>query len=175
MLNGSKEFCQEFLTDVRVPDADRIGDVDDGWTVSTRWMFHERMLYNSPYVTWPAGTGHGGGDQSRLFEVARQAGRLDDTAGRELGGEGRTLELVGEELQKRLSKGIATGAMSDQSAAVGKIFHGLVATRRVSIAFELAGPAGAAWDDDDGGLAEIGNEYLMRQTGCIGGGTTEMA
>ena len=33
MLNGSKEFCQEFLTDVRVPDSDRVGDVDDGWTV----------------------------------------------------------------------------------------------------------------------------------------------
>ena len=41
---ASKEFCQEFLTDVRVPDSDRIGEVDDGWTVGTRWMFHERML-----------------------------------------------------------------------------------------------------------------------------------
>ena len=30
MLNGFKEFCQEFLTDVRVPDTDRVGDVDDG-------------------------------------------------------------------------------------------------------------------------------------------------
>ncbi len=44
MLNGSKEFCQEFLSDVRVPDTDRVGDVDDGWTVGIRWMFHERML-----------------------------------------------------------------------------------------------------------------------------------
>ena len=48
MLNGSREFCQEFMTDVIVPDSDRVGDVDDGWTVGTRWMFHERMLYNSP-------------------------------------------------------------------------------------------------------------------------------
>ena len=48
MLNGSREFCQEFMTDVVVPDTDRIGEVDDGWTVGTRWMFHERMLYNSP-------------------------------------------------------------------------------------------------------------------------------
>ncbi len=60
MLNGSKEFCQEFLTDVRVPDSDRVGDVDDGWTVGTRWMFHERMLTNSPLVTVPAGMTHGG-------------------------------------------------------------------------------------------------------------------
>ena len=33
MLNGSKEFCQEFITDVRVPDSDRVGEVDGGWSV----------------------------------------------------------------------------------------------------------------------------------------------
>ena len=39
MLNGNKEFCQEFLTDVIVPDSDRVGPVDGGWGVGTRWMF----------------------------------------------------------------------------------------------------------------------------------------
>ena len=33
MLDGSREFCQEFMTDVIVPDSDRVGKVDDGWTV----------------------------------------------------------------------------------------------------------------------------------------------
>ena len=33
MLNGSREFCQEFMTDVVIPDTDRVGEVDDGWTV----------------------------------------------------------------------------------------------------------------------------------------------
>mgnify|MGYP000408491001 CR=1 FL=1 len=60
MLNGNREFCQEFLTDLRVPDSDRMGEVDGGWTVCARWMFHERMLYNSPYVTFPANTVRGG-------------------------------------------------------------------------------------------------------------------
>src|SRR5258708_38526932 len=55
MLNGSKEFCQEFLTDVRVPDSDRVGEIDDGWTVGVRWMFHERMLHNSPLDSNPVG------------------------------------------------------------------------------------------------------------------------
>ena len=43
---------------MRVPDTARIGDVDEGWTVGTRWMFHERMLHNSPYVT--SATGNAG-------------------------------------------------------------------------------------------------------------------
>ena len=52
MINGSREFCQEFITDLRVPDSDRVGEVDQGWTVGTRWMFHEKnaMGGGSPYV-----------------------------------------------------------------------------------------------------------------------------
>ena len=100
MLNGSKEFCQEFLTDVRVPDSDRIGEVDDGWTVGIRWMFHERMLHNSPLVTMPAGLAASGGvDATSVLAVARDAGRLDDPYARDLIGEARMLDLVGEAAQ----------------------------------------------------------------------------
>ncbi len=176
MLNGNREFCQEFLSDVRVPDSDRVGPVDDGWTVATRWMFHERMLYNSPYVTMPSGTGRGGGDSgASMLAIARQAGRLDDPTARDLIGEAHMLELVGESLKRRIGQGIASGAMSDQASAVARLFGGFTATRRSTIGFELAGAAGAAWSDDDGDLAECGNDFLMRQVSCIGGGTTEMA
>ena len=68
MLSGSKEFCEEFLTDVRVPDTDRLGEVNDGWTVGTRWMFHERMATNSPYVTRPVGRREYGGAESGIVE-----------------------------------------------------------------------------------------------------------
>ncbi len=94
MLNGSREFCQEFMTDVIVPDSDRIGDVDDGWTVVTRWMFHERMLYNSPYVTEPIGLTHGHMDAGVVFSIAQENGRLQDHSVRDLVGEARMLELV---------------------------------------------------------------------------------
>ena len=76
MLNGSREFCQEFITDVIVPDSDRIGEVDDGWTVGTRWMFHERMLFNSPYVTNPVGRMRGGSNGSTVYMVATGAGTV---------------------------------------------------------------------------------------------------
>jgi alkylation response protein AidB-like acyl-CoA dehydrogenase len=176
MLNGNREFCQEFLSDVRVPDADRIGEVDDGWTVGTRWMFHERMLHNSPYVTMPAGNARGGGDTGGdLLAVAEAAGRRDDPAARELVGEAVALDLVAEALKHRIGAGIASKAMSDQSAAIGRLFHGVAATRRVSIEFELAGGLGAAWTADDGPASNAGNDFLMRQVACIGGGTTEMA
>ncbi|MEY4514170.1 MAG: hypothetical protein RLZZ450_6292 [Pseudomonadota bacterium] len=175
MLNGSKEFCQEYLTDLRVPDTDRVGGVDMGWTVGSRWMFYERMSRNSPLVTTPDGTSRAGAGGAAMHAIAAAAGRLDDPRARELVGEAQTLHLVGEALKRRVGQGIATRTLSDQSAAIYRLYAGLAETRRTTIAFDLAGGAGAAWLDDDGALAEWGNYFLMRQAVCIGGGTTEMA
>jgi alkylation response protein AidB-like acyl-CoA dehydrogenase len=174
MLNGNREFCQEFLSDVRVPDTDRVGDVDDGWSVGVRWMFHERMQHNSPYVTRPTGATRGG-DRESILDVVRDAGRLDDPIARELAGESLELSLVTEALNNRVARGIMTGAMSDQAAAVGRLLMCVQLARQSTIAFEIAGAAGAAWSDDDGEAAHRGIDYLMRQTPSIGGGTTEMA
>jgi len=174
MLNGSREFCQEFLTDVMVPDTDRVGDVDQGWTVGVRWMFYERLLYEIPLVTFPSGL-------SRTFirssyaDLARAAGLEGDPGARELVGEARMLDIAFEALQGRIAQGIRTGAISDQAAAIARLFKGVTAGRTRTIAFELAGTTGGAWTADDGPLAERGVEYLMRQSGSIGGGTTEMA
>ena len=174
MLNGNREFCQEFLSDVRVPDTDRVGDVDDGWTVGVRWMFHERMQYNSPYVTRPTGAAREG-EKGSILNVVRDAGRLQDPVARELAGEALELGLVTEALNHRVARGIMSGTMTDQAAAVGRLLMCTSLARQSTLAFQIAGAAGGAWNDDDGQASERGIDYLMRQTASIGGGTTEMA
>ena len=111
----------------------------------------------------------------RCRTIAEDAGRLDDPQALDLIGEVRTLDLVGAALRGRIGQGIMTGTMSEQASAIGRLFQGLAVARRTTIAFELAGAAGAAWTEDDGDLAGVGNDFLMRQVSCIGGGTTEMA
>lgn len=175
MLDGTKEFCQEFLTDVRVPDSDRVGDVDQGWTVGTRWMFHERMLYSSPLVTRPPDFGQRGGHYASAVAVGADIGRLDDPRVLDLIGEARMLDTVSRALGERMGAGIRSGTISDQAAAVGRLFGGIAGARARTIAFEIAGSAGAVWADEDGDAGRAGVEFLTRQSSCIGGGTTEMA
>jgi alkylation response protein AidB-like acyl-CoA dehydrogenase len=176
MLNGSREFCQEFMSDVRIPDADRIGDVDDGWTVGTRWMFHERMFLNSPYMTIAPGFGRReGGITPSLVDLARRSGQLDDALVRDRIGEAHTLDVVRHELSRRLTEGLLTGTMPDQAAAIGRLFDGHVSTRVFTIGFELAGSSAVAWTDDQPEAGEQGTGFLVRQAACIAGGTTEMA
>lgn len=178
MLNGSKEFCQEFLTDVRIPDSDRIGEIDEGWTVGTRWMFYEKSFSISPFTIRPRaragdeGPAQGGGSMRHL---AAAAGRADDAVARELIGESHALNLVQGAMSNRISSGIRSGKISDQAAALTRLMSGVHAVRQQTIAFELAGASAVAWGDDDPILSRTGIDFLMRQTSCIAGGTTEMA
>jgi alkylation response protein AidB-like acyl-CoA dehydrogenase len=175
MLNGSQEFCQEYMTDLRIPDSDRVGEVDGGWTVGVGWMTHERLLHSSPLVTVPAGEAHSGATAEALLDVAAASNRLADPTALGMIGEARTLELIKIALDGRIGQSIASGRFTDQAAAIGRLFGGVATARTRTIEFELAGSTGAAWTDDDGVAALAGNDFLMRQATAIGGGTLEMA
>jgi alkylation response protein AidB-like acyl-CoA dehydrogenase len=177
LLNGSKEFCQEFLTDVVVPDHDRVGDVDAGWTVMTRWLYHERTVSGgSPYVTSAGGRADSvPNDGPALTHLARDRGLLDDPRALELVGEARALSLVGEALVRSVTAKMLSGALPQHAAAMSRLFSGTATVRRATIALELAGGDGVVWDRGDDRLAAVAASYLVRQAACIGGGTTEMA
>jgi alkylation response protein AidB-like acyl-CoA dehydrogenase len=173
-LNGESEACQEFFTDVRIPDSDRVGEVDAGWTIGTRWMFHERMGHNSPYVTYPSGQTLSASHEDSPVAIARKSGLIDDPAARELIGEHRELGLVTRVLQNRIADA-ATKANKDLSA-IDRLFRGTASVRRSTIAFELAGAGASVWDEEEESATDaVGMNFLMRQISCIGGGTTEIS
>jgi hypothetical protein len=51
-VDGSSEFCQEFIDGVEVPAGCVVGEVNGGWAVASRQLFHERsaMAGASPYI-----------------------------------------------------------------------------------------------------------------------------
>ena len=183
MLNGSREFCQEFLTDVRVPDTDRVGDVDQGWTVGTRWMFYEKsfgMSFLTTRPTPPPGVDAGGGFRAgsagaAYVRDARRNGRLDDAATRELIGEAHALSLAASEGYPRVGKAIAAGKLSNQAAGLTKIIGGTLGIRQSNIALQLTGASAAAWTEENKAAGERGTAFLVRQAGQMAGGTLEMA
>jgi alkylation response protein AidB-like acyl-CoA dehydrogenase len=172
-LNGESEACQEFLTDVRVADSDRVGELDAGWTIGTRWMYHERSGSNSPYVTRPIGLRNESAEATSAIDIARRAGRLTDPVALDLIGESRVLDIVSHELQKRVAA--AALGRTDYSA-IDRLFRGTARVRQASIALDLAESSAGAWSvEDEREMGLPGMDFLLRQTACIGGGTTEIA
>jgi alkylation response protein AidB-like acyl-CoA dehydrogenase len=177
LVNGSTDFCQEFLTDVVVPDTDRIGDVDAGWSVMARWLYHERTISGgSPYVTGGGNRPNDGPYDTRaMVEAARRFGTIDDSRTRALLGEAQAGALVLRALVESVTAKMATGALPHHAAAIPRLFGGTTNARRAAIATELYGDAGVVWAPDEEVSAQVGLGYLTRQAACIGGGTTEMA
>jgi alkylation response protein AidB-like acyl-CoA dehydrogenase len=175
-LNGESEACQEFMTDVRIPDSDRLGETGSGWTVGSRWMFHERMGHNSPYVTMPTGGVRTAARRPTAVGIARKSGRIDDPAALELIGESRALSLVTGALERRLAAAAASGQGNTDLSSIGRLFRGMASVRQSTIAFELAGTSAAGWtEEEEAESGAQGMEFLMRQVACIGGGTTEIS
>jgi alkylation response protein AidB-like acyl-CoA dehydrogenase len=55
-ITGEAEFNEVYLTDVRIPDSDRIGEVGDGWRVSMTTLMNERVTIGGG----AGGSGSGG-------------------------------------------------------------------------------------------------------------------
>jgi alkylation response protein AidB-like acyl-CoA dehydrogenase len=56
-MTGEAEFNEVYMADVRVPDADRIGDVGEGWRVSMTTLANERTTIGGGGGVPPRGSG----------------------------------------------------------------------------------------------------------------------
>jgi alkylation response protein AidB-like acyl-CoA dehydrogenase len=188
MANGTAEFCQEFFTDVVIPASDVLGEVDDGWTVASRLLYHERDAVGggSPYLSGVPVPPSGRGEQrADLADLVRRRGLGDDARVRELVAEDRINERVQAQLIHRITTGIRTGALPPTAGAISRLGAAATTERRLDIAVDLAGPTMGAWVEGSGsggatssgmlGAESWGDAYLIRQGASLGGGSTEMA
>ena len=177
LVNGSREFCQEFLTDVVVPDADRLGEVGGGWAVVSRWLYHERTISGgSMYVTGRGNRPNEGPYETRaMIARARRQGSFGDPRTRDLIGQAHALALTRDAMVSAVTAQMAAGALPHHAAAMIRLFSGTTTARRATIGMQLGGRDTVVWSPDEDDYARLGAGYLARQVACIGGGTTEMA
>jgi alkylation response protein AidB-like acyl-CoA dehydrogenase len=174
MVNRSAEFCQEFFDDVAIPASDVVGQVNDGWTVASRLLFHERDAVGggSPYVSGTAAAQTGQGGRSELLDLARATGQTGDPRVRQLVAEDRINERVQGQLIDRVTTGIRMGALPAPAGSLPRLINATNTERHLDIALEIAGPAiGASMNPEAMVLSEA---FLMRQGGSLGGGSNEM-
>jgi len=143
MLSGEHIQNDVFFTDVRVPKANVVGRIGEGWTVAKYLMEFER----GGGVSTP-------GLKARLGRIRTMAaneadgdgGRLSDTSGfmarlNALAIEIEALEAVELQILASLSQGDAPGAKSSMMKTVGTE----LSQRLTELAIEAAGAYGAAF------------------------------
>lgn len=180
-VNGNEEFCEEFFDGLELGDDAVVGEVNKGWEVATRQLHHERRAVGGG-SEFASGTAAENASEMPPDHVglAEATGQGDDPRVQELAGRALVRRIVKEQLIDHVFRAITDGSLPPNAGTLIRLFHAETTELEVDTALAIAGTAGVV---DEGspdapelaGLHEIGVRYLSRQTGSLGGGSSEMA
>jgi alkylation response protein AidB-like acyl-CoA dehydrogenase len=174
-ITGEAEFNEVFLTDVRIPDSDRVGDVGAGWQVANGTLMNERVAI-------------GGGAFPREFGMIGKVAETWRTRPelRTPGTHERLLELwVESEVARltgtRLRQKLAAGTPGPEGSAM-KLTFARLNQELSALEVELLGDDGLRYGDWAMTRPEIvdftgkdaGYRYLRSKGNSIEGGTSEI-
>ena len=141
-IAGSSEFSEVFLSDVRIPIANRVGEENDGWRVAMVTFSFER---GTAFV--------GELLQSRILlgqlaETARELGRWEDAGiRRELGHLAADFEALWALTKRNVTQAQSGAGVPGLGGSVFKLHYSEARHRLGDLALRLLGPARLALDD----------------------------
>ncbi|WP_409435292.1 acyl-CoA dehydrogenase family protein [Mycobacterium sp. SMC-14] len=173
-VDGSNEFCEEFFDGLRLGADTVVGEVNKGWDVASRLLYHERRAVGqgSEFASGrgPERTEMAAGD---FLTLAQDAGTADDPLTQDQIGRVLARRMVRDKLIDYAGSGMRSGELPPAAASIIRLFHSDVTYLEVDTAMAVAGPLAVV--DDEAHLLRVGRRYLSRQTVGLGGGSDEMA
>jgi alkylation response protein AidB-like acyl-CoA dehydrogenase len=175
-LTGEAEFNEVFFTDVRIPDADRIGPVGEGWKVATATLMSERVSIGASRAVPREGGMIGPAAQTWRSRPELRTPGLHDRLLR-LWTDAEVARLAADRLRQQL----AAGRPGPEGSAAKLVMARL--NQEISgFEVELAGADGLRYDDWRMRRPERANffgrgpgyRYLRARANSIEGGTSEI-
>jgi alkylation response protein AidB-like acyl-CoA dehydrogenase len=173
-LGGSTEFCEEFLDGVDVGDDAVVGEVNGGWAVASRQLYHERRAVGQG-SEFASGSGSEGGATNPVDYVAlaEKTNQAESERVREMAGRLLVHRAVAEQLIDHVYRSVRDGVLPPAAGTLIRLFHSETVALDMDTALAVAGAVGVVGEQGQG--LEAGIRYLSRQNVAIGGGTNEMA
>ena len=167
-MTGGAAFNEVFLTDVRVPDDHRLGDVNQGWTVALTTLMNERAAIGGGLAgrTGVVAT-------RRLVELIRHADRTDDPVLRQRLADVHIHGTVARLTGQRLAAAVKDGELPGAEMSMGKLALTNNLQRVCALLSMVLGPRLVADPGEWGTYAWA--ELVLGVPGFrVGGGTDEV-
>jgi alkylation response protein AidB-like acyl-CoA dehydrogenase len=178
-ITGSADFNEVFFTDVRVPDANRIGEVGEGWRYARTTLMNERVALSGLSIDAASLTG---------------GLRRDPWEGLLSGVQDRNDPIIRQELARiyiaqevkeitafRASSARLSGQIPGAEGGISKVFNAEFNQYRANVAMNAAGMASIAWESEPAGAfggtgdgAAKATAFLRTRANTIEGGTSEV-
>ena len=161
-ITGVAHFNEVFLTDVRIPHENILGEVHGGWAPIMTTLSHERTLI---------GGGSSRASMQDLFDLAARFGAADDPLIRQkivdIGIRTEILKYLGYRSRTAATKGEEPGPES----SVTKLSLSLLSHEIGNLVMKLCGPYGTLSSDDGTDEGRWVQDFLGQWGVRIGGGT----
>ncbi len=161
--NGSSHFNEVFLSGVRIPADQVVGEVHGGWRPARTVLSNEAAFI---------GRGGGALASDRLRDLAAMHGGLDDPRVRQRLAAVICRERLQSLMGQRIQAAVRNGREPPFDPALTKVMAAGTKVMTGDLAAELAGPAALVGDDSVGNWVRA--EVINRFSISIGGGTTEV-
>ena len=168
--NGASDFNEVYFTDVRIPDAQRLGAVNDGWNVSLTTLMNERMSIGAGVATgFP-----------ELFEFCSNLMLEDGPAIDNRGVRSRLANWAVKAsglkyTSMRAISALSKGARPGPENSIGKLVAGTMVQDVAAYAMDLQGAAGVLSGSDEAEAMGKFQAMLLRSPGTrVEGGTDEI-
>ena len=173
-VNGSVEFCEEFFDNLELGDDAVVGEVNEGWHVASRQLYHERRAVGGG-SEFASGIGAEGKSDVPInyADLLARIGQPDNERLQERAGRALVHRAVQKQLVDHVYHGVLDGTLPPAAGSIIRITHAEVHHLEFDTALSIAASGGVIDVGDD--LIRYGERYLSRQTAALGGGTTEIA
>lgn len=168
-ISGASDFNETFLTDLRIPDSDRVGAVGEGWACCMTTLMGERL-----------GSGSHKSAVAPIIDLAERTSGSDGGSALDGGAIRSTLaqalaeEQASKYFEARLRTMVSRGENPGALAGMIKLAYATRLQKTSGVAFELRGLDALAPSEDDAQMRALQYDYIWSTVMRIAGGADEV-
>lgn len=175
LISGASPFCETFLTDVKVPKENLVGELNKGWTIAKRLLEHERTMISA------MGMGSGAASMGGMEQVAKEnfgedSGKIANPSIRSAITKHKMDQHAFGLSLRRSAEQSKAGQGPGAASAMFKYYGTELNKRKFELLLDVIGTQALGWEGDgfeDNELA-VTRSWLRSKGNSIEGGTSEV-
>ncbi len=181
LISGQSPFCETFFDDVKVPAANLVGRLNDGWTIAKRLLQHERTMISSFGLA--SGQSDRGGTTSTVSSLEGAAmhyrgdtDKLSDPVLRDQIAQFKIDSAAFAYTSQRSIEEAKQGQGPNATSSMLKNYGCELNKRRYELLLQAMGSQALGWEGEGFAADElqVTREWLRSKANSIEGGTSEV-